>query len=103
VCRYVLGDAHDSRDAGVDRLIDGVGGEARRHEDEGRIRAGVGNGIGHGVEYGDALDVLATLAGRHPRDDVCPVVAVAKTVEATLASREALHDEAGVLVHDDRH
>ena len=39
VGRDALGDADDGLDAGVDRLVDGVGGEARRHEDHRRVGA----------------------------------------------------------------
>ena len=52
----------DRPDAGVDRLVDRVGGEARRDEDERGVRAGLGDGVGDGAEDRDALDVLAALA-----------------------------------------
>ena len=39
VRRDVLGDADDGADPGVGRLVDRVGGEARRDEDERRVRA----------------------------------------------------------------
>ena len=41
VHRHVLGDADHGGDARVDGLVDRVGGEARGHEDERRVRAGL--------------------------------------------------------------
>ena len=90
-------------DACVDRLVGGVGGEARGHEDQRRVRAGLLDGLGDGVVDRDALDVLAALPWRDAGDDVRAVVAVAQAVEAALAPGQALHDEPRVLVDDDRH
>ena len=47
---------------GVDRLVDRVGGEAGRDEDERGVRAGLGDGVGDGAEDRDPLDVLPALA-----------------------------------------
>ena len=91
------------RDARVDGLVDRVGGEARRHEDERRVRAGLLDRVGDGVEHRDALDVLAALARRDAGDDVRAVGAVAQAVEASFAAGEALDDEPRVVVDDDRH
>ena len=38
--RNALGDAHDQRNFGIDRLEDRVGGKGRRHVDDAGIRAG---------------------------------------------------------------
>ena len=78
VRREALGDADHGLDAGVDRLVDRVGGEARRDEDHRRVRARLRDRVGHRVEDRDALDVLAALAGRDAGDDVRAVVAVAR-------------------------
>src|SRR5215216_2113779 len=48
-------------------------------------------------------DGLATLAGGHAADDLGPVVAVAEAVELALAPGEALDDDLGVGVDEDRH
>ena len=48
--RDALGDAHDERQPGVDRLEDRVGGEGRRHVDHGRVGAGGLDRLGDGVE-----------------------------------------------------
>ena len=90
-------------DAGVDRLVDGVGGERRRHEDHRRVRAVLRHGLGDGVEHRHALDVLPALARRDAGDEVRPVAAVAEAVEPALGPREALDDEPRLVVDEDRH
>ena len=50
-----FGDGDDELDAGVDGFHDGVGGEGRRHEDDGGGGAGLLDGFAHGVEDGKAL------------------------------------------------
>ena len=57
-----LGDADHRLDPGVDGLVDRIRGEPRRDEDHGRVRARLVDRLGHRVEDGDALDVLAALA-----------------------------------------
>ena len=103
VGRDAFGDRDHGVDAGVDRLVDRVGRERRRHEDHRRVRAVLRDRLGDGVEHGHALDVLAALAGRHARDEVRAVGAVAEAVEAPLGAGQALDDEPRVVVDDDRH
>ena len=79
-----LGDAHDEGDPGSCRFEDRRRGGLRWHGDERGRRAGGGDRLGHGVEHGDPLDVLAALAGRDAGDDLGSVVAVAQAVEAAL-------------------
>ena len=101
--RDVLGDADDGFDPGVDRFVDGVGGETRRDEDERGVRPGLGDGVRDRAEDRDALDVLAGLAGRDAGDDLGAVRAVAEAVEAALAAGEPLDDETGLGPDEDRH
>src|SRR3954453_17640850 len=61
VGREPLGDADHGADAGVDGLVDRVGGEAGGDEDHRRVRAGLGDRVRNGVEDGHALDVRAAL------------------------------------------
>ena len=98
-----LGDADHRHDPRVDGLVDRIGREARRHEDERRIRVGLLDRIHDRVEHWDAFDILAALAGRDAGNDVRAVALVAQAVEAALAAREALDDEPRVGVDDDRH
>jgi hypothetical protein len=98
-----LGDADDRLDAGVDRLVDGVGGEAGRHEHHRRVGTPLGDRLGHGVEHRHPADVLAALAGGHAGHHVGAVVAVSQRVEAALAAGDALHDQPGLLGDDDGH
>ena len=101
--RDALGDAHDEPDAGLGRLEDRGGRRLGRDGDERRRGPGGLDGVGDGVEHRDALDVLAALAGRHAADDLGAVVAVAQAVELALAAGEALDDDLGVGVDEDRH
>ena len=103
VGRNAFGDHDHGLDAGVDRLVDGVGGERSRDEDHRRVRAVLRDRLGDGVEDGDAFDVLAALARGHARDEVRAVGAVAEAVEAPLRAGQALDDEPRVVVDDDRH
>ena len=75
----------------------------RRHGDERRRGACRGHRLGDRVEDRDAVDVLATLAGRHSADDLGAVVAVAQAVVPALPTGETLHDDLGVGVDEDRH
>jgi hypothetical protein len=103
VRRDVLRHADDRPDARVDRLVDRVGREPGRDEDERRVGAGLVDRLGDGVEDRDPLDVLAALAGGDAGDDVRAVVAVAQAVEAALAPGQPLDDEARLVVDDDRY
>ena len=67
-----LGDRDDRLDAGVLGLEDRVGGEARRHEDHRRVRAGLGHRVVERVEDRDALDVLPPLPGVTPETTFVP-------------------------------
>ena len=93
----------DRRDPGVHGFVDRVDREPRGHEDQRRVRAGLGDGLRDGVEDGDALDVEPALARSDARDEVRAVVAVAQAVESPLAPGEPLDDEPRVPVDDDRH
>src|SRR6266508_6592171 len=101
--RDVLGDEDDGGDAGVDRLVEGVDREAGGHEDQRGVGAGLGHRGGHGVEDGDALDVLAGLAGGDAGNQVGAVLPVAQRVEAALAPGQPLDDQAGLGVDEDGH
>src|SRR5439155_13113854 len=56
-----------------------------------------------GVEDGDALDVLAALAGRDSADDVGAVAAVVERVERALATGDARDRKPRVLVDEHGH
>ena len=91
-----------TRDAGVGGFHDGVGGGGRRHEDHGGVGAGRRDGLGDGVEEGEALLGRAALAGHDAADDLRAVLAALDGVErAGLA--EALAEDARVLVNEDAH
>ncbi len=60
-------------------------------------------GLPPAVEDGNAVDVLAALAGRDAADDVRAVCAVVERVEGSLAAGDARDRQAGVLVDQDGH
>ena len=102
--RDALGDHDHGADAGVDGLVDGVGGEARGDEDQRRVRAGLRSTASATVsKTGMPSTSWPPFPGVTPGDDVRAVVAVAQAVEAALAPGQALHDEPRVPVDDDRH
>src|SRR6185436_18915889 len=98
-----LGDAHDELDAGVVGLEDRVGREAWRYEDHGGVGPGRLHRGPHGVEDGDAVDVLAALAGRDARDHVGAVAAVVAGVKRAFAAGQAGHDELRLGADQDAH
>src|SRR5262249_18394110 len=59
--------------------------------------------LGNGVEDRYAFDILATLARRHATDDLRAVGLVAQTVVLALPAGEALDNDLGVLIDEDRH
>ena len=104
VGRDVLGDADHGPDPGVDGLVDRVGGEARRHEDERRVRAGLGDRVARPCRRpGCPSTSWPPLPGRDAGDDVRAVVAVAHGVERALRAGDALDDEPRLVADDDRH
>ncbi len=72
VGRDALGDRDDQLDAGVLGLQDRVGGKPRWHEDHRRVGTLLLDRLVEGVEDGHAVDVLATLTGGDPGDDLVP-------------------------------
>src|SRR5262249_48753451 len=101
--RDALGDRDDQSDAGVGRLEDRVGGEARRDEDHRGVGAGLVDRLGDRVEDGDPVDVLAALAGRHAGDDLRAVALVVGRVDGALATGDVGDDQAGLSVDEDAH
>ena len=98
-----LGDGDDQGDAGVLGLEDRVGGEARRHEDHRRVGARLRHRLVEGVEDGDAVEVLAALAGRDAGHDVRAVGLVVARVEGALAPGDARDAQARLAVDEDAH
>ena len=97
-----LGDADDEVETGVRRLADRVGRARRRHEHHRRIGAGRGDGFAHRVEDRHAVDFGAALARRDAAHHLGVVFARKPGVEASHLA-DALDDELGVLVAENRH
>ena len=103
VRRQPFGDADHGADPGIDGLVDGIRGKASGDEDHRRVGARLRDGVRNGVEDRDALEVGATLARSHARDDLRAVRAVPERVERALAPSRTLHDQPCVLVDHDCH
>src|SRR5690606_4785595 len=101
--RDALGDGDDDLDARVGRLQDRVGRVRRRHVDDGRVDAGLDDGIGDGVEHRQAQVLGAALARRHAAHDLGAVLDHLLGVEGALGTGEALDDDLGVLVDQNAH
>ena len=107
-----LGDHDEQRDLGVDGLDHRALGEGGRHERDGHVRAGLLDGLGDGGEDGQ-LDRVAVgvavqhrragLAGVHAADDLRAGLEHECGVLGALAAGDALDDDLGVLVEEDRH
>ena len=98
-----LGDDHDQRDAGVERLEDGVAGEGGRDGDDRRVDACVLHRVAHGVEHRHAVDVAAGAAGCHPAHHLGAEIEALARHAHRLAAGDALDDEGGVLGDENRH
>ena len=70
-----------SRDAGVGRFHDGIGGGRRRHEDHGGVGPRLAHRLGHGVEQRKAFLDRAALARRDAADDLRAVIPALLGVE----------------------
>src|SRR5689334_394214 len=101
--RDALGDAHDQRDVGLDRLADRVGGAGRRHVDHARVGAGPVARLGHRVEHRQIEMMRAALAGRRAAHHAGAVGDRGLRMEGAVLAGEALADDLGVLVDEDGH
>src|SRR5690606_22718620 len=107
VHRDALGDHHGEGDLGVDGLDDRVLRELRRHEDHADVGARLLHGLFDGAEDGQVLaadgDGLARLTGVHAADDVGTGRQHLGGVLAALGAGEALDDDLGFAVQENRH
>src|ERR1700693_1201249 len=101
--RDALGDAHDQRHLGGDRLENSVGGAGRRHGDRTRVGGGLGPRLGGGVEHRQAKLRRAAFARRHTPHHPGAVLDRLLGMERAVLAGEALADDAGILVDEDGH
>src|SRR6185437_11701084 len=101
--RNTFGDADDERYAGIGRFHDAVRGEWRRHEDDGRIRAGLSHRLADGVEDRTIEMLLSAFARRDTTDHVGAIGNRLLGVERALFTGEALDDEASLFIDEDTH
>ena len=101
--RHALGDADDQRQPGVDRLEDGIGGEWRRHIDDGGIGAGGLDGFANGIEHRQVEVGGAALTGGDAADHLGAVGDGLLGMECPLRAGEALADDFGVGIDENGH
>src|SRR6266568_2899009 len=90
-----------SRD--FDRFGDGVGSAGRRHVDHARVAAGLGLGLGDGVEHREAEMRRAAFAGRGAADHLGAVGDRLLGMEGAVLAGKALADDLGTFVDEDAH
>src|SRR5437762_2192595 len=96
--------SHDQRDAGVRGFEDRRGGDRGRDVDHGSIRLGLADGVGNGVEHRNhAVDQLSTFAGGDTGHHLGAVADHLPRVERPVATGNALHHQAGLLIDEDAH
>src|ERR1700678_3561513 len=104
--RHALGDADDQIEFGVDRLIDGGGGEGRRHIDHRYRRAGPFPGFFRVAVDGDPLETLSCLVRIHAGNEArlaVGVVAAQPRMESAGLSGDALRHHLGVPIDQYAH
>ena len=77
--------------------------EWRRHEDQRGVALGLLHGIGHRVEHGDALDLLPSLSGCDPGDDLRSISLALGRMERTFLARNPLHHHPRILIDENAH
>ena len=101
--RNAFGDAHDQAHAGVRGFDDRVGGERRRNVDHRGVGARLHHRLGDAVEDRHAVHLLPALAGRDAGHDLRAVAHHLLGVERTVATGDALHQQARAPVDQDAH
>ena len=86
-----------SGSSGIGGFHDRVGGERRRNEDDGRIRAGLRDGLLDGIEDGQIEVLGAAFAGRHAAHDFRAVCDRLLRVKGAFLAGEALHEHACIF------
>src|SRR5262245_8080033 len=98
-----FGDADDEGNGGVDRFEDGIGGKGRRHINHACIRVGRFGGVLDRVEDGETEMGGAALARGHAADHARAVSDRLFGMERALRAGEALADDAGAVIDENRH
>src|SRR5262249_17238088 len=98
-----LGDAYDERDLRRDRFADRVAGAGRRHVDHAGVASGLCLRLGDGIEHRQAEMARAALAGRGAADHPGAVGDRLLGMEGAVPAGEALANDLGALVDEDRH
>ena len=102
-----FGDCNDEFDVRIGSFKNCIGGKRRRHKNAGYIGPGLVHGLRDSVENGDLLavqlDGLAAAARRDSANELRPVFQTLLGVEFASRARDALHNQACVVVYQDAH
>ena len=98
-----LGDADDQRHAGVYRLEDRIRGKGRRDVNDRRVGLGLTHRLGNRIEHRQAEMRLPALAWGDTTDHGSAVIDRLFGMEGALRAGEALADDPGLLVYENRH
>ena len=101
--RNALGDAHDQAHLGIDRLEDRIRGERGRHVDHRRVGAGARDRVATVSNTGSPRWVVPPLPGVTPPTIRRAVGDRLLGVERALGAGEALADDLGVAIDQNRH
>ena len=91
------------RQARIDGLHDGVSRVGRRNKNHGRIGAGLFHRLRHGVEHGQIEVLRSAFAGSDPAHHRGAVGDGLLGVECAFLAREALNNQAGLLIDEYAH
>ncbi len=80
-----------------------IGSRRRRHKNHRHIRARLLHRLFHGVENRPAFMRRSALARRHAAHTLRPVLRAALRVKRSFASGNPLHDQASILIDQNRH
>src|SRR4029077_7254012 len=98
-----FGDADDQRQSRVGSFQNGVGGKWWWDKNDGSIRLGRANRLGHGVEYGHVEMLRSAFAWCDACDDLRAVLQHLLGMKAAFAAGEALDDNARALINKNTH
>ena len=98
-----FGDDDNQRHARINSFDDGALGKARRNKDHRNVGASGSHCIANGVEDGNPVDLLTTLAGGHTSNDLGTGFDHAAGVLGAFTTGDALNQDLAVFRNKDCH